>query len=234
MDRYLANGKLTIRAALYLNAFLISLVVGFSAPVTVVYFNSHISPELVATFAIVIKLCGIVVSYIKQSKVAIRYIAQNFIRLMLVCEAIFLGLALIGELHPEVRYIGYNLICVLGIKLLQVARKDNIVNCLKGTAIIAFNATCDTWGLVGSLVGSALCSVVLVFGELNVTFCMLLEFVGCLIGHCFQAYANKRIRRDIRTDLEEYTLVEAINDIFRVKAKKAEKKDDEDDSIFDQ
>lgn len=234
MSRYLANGRLTIRAALYLNALLISMVMGFSAPVTVVYFTSHISPELVATFAIVLKLCGIVVSYIKQSAVAIRWIAQNFIRLVTVCEVVFLTLALIGEMHPEVRYIGYNLICVVGIKLLQVARKDNIVNCLKGTAIIAFNATCDTWGLVGSLIGSGLCSVVLLFGGLDVTFCMLVEFVGCLVGHCFQAYANKRIREDIRTDLREYTFIEAINDIVRVKGKKSAIKDDSNDSVFDQ
>jgi len=233
MNRYLANGRLTIRAALYLNALLISLVMGFSVPVTLVYFTSHISPELVATFTIVLKLCGIVVSYIKQSKIAIRWVAQHFVAMMLTCEAVYLVLALIGEMHPDMRYIGYNLIGAVGIKLLQVARKDNIVNCLKGTAIIAFNATCDTWGLVGALVGSGLCSVVLLFEEVNVTFCMLVEFVGCLIGHLFQAYANRRIRTEIRTDLQEYTLVEAINDVFRVKGRKV-KKDDDDDSIFDQ
>ena len=233
MSKYFCKGKLTIRAALYLSAFFISLVMGFSAPVTTVFFMSHVSPGLVATFSIVLKLCGIFVSYIKQSEIAVRWISQNFLILMISCEAVFLGLALIGEVHPEIRYIGYNLICVVGIKLLQVVRKDNISNCLKGTSIITFNSTCDTWGLSASFIGAALCSLALQFGELNVTLCMLIELIGCGIGHAFQVYANKRILEDIRPELKNIhiTFSEALNDICQRKRDKHKKSDD---SIFDQ
>lgn len=234
MNKYFCKGRLTIRAALYLSAFFISLVMGFSAPVTTVFFMSHVSPGLVATFSIVLKLCGIFVSYVKQSEAAVRWISQNFLPLMIGCEAVFLVLALIGEMHPEIRYVGYNMICVVGIKLLQVVRKDNISNCLKGTSIITFNSTCDTWGLSASFIGAALCSLALeLFGNLNITLCMFIELVGCGIGHGFQVYANKRILEDIRPELKSVhvTFSEALNDICQRKKDKRKKSDD---SIFDQ
>ena len=78
MANYFHNGRLTIRAALYLNAILISLVMGFTTPITTVYFYAHVSPELVSGLAIVLKIGGILVSYIKQSKKAIRYIDVNY------------------------------------------------------------------------------------------------------------------------------------------------------------
>lgn len=238
MSKYRNNGRLTIRASLYISAFMISVVMGFSAPVTTVYFISHVSPELVSTLAIVLKLWGVLNSYIKQSKVAIQWITNHFLQLMIICESVYFTLALIGEAHPEVRYVGYNLIGLAGVKLLQVARQSNIVNCLKGNAIIAFNATCDTWALIGSLIGSAVCASLLVFGEINVTLCMLLEFAGCMIGNIFQLYANKRIQRDLlHKDGCEYTIVDVLNDLARVKKRKSQihrESADDDDSIFDQ
>ena len=234
MSKYFCNGKLTVRAAMYFNALCISLVMGFSAPITTVYFLSHVTPSLVASFSIVLKLCGIIVSYIKQSEIAVRWISKNFVPLMIGCEMVFMALAAIGEMHPEVRYIGYNLICVVGVKLLQVVQKDNIANCLKGSAITSFTAKCDTWALVGSFVGAGICSMVLTFQEISVTICMIIEFIGCSIGHGFQVYINKRIRKDIRPELQEckVTFVDAINDVCRRKRKNIAQKVN--DSIFDQ
>lgn len=237
MSKYMNKGRLTIRTSLYISAFMISIVMGFSAPVTMVYFVNHVSPELVSTLAIVLKLCGVVVSYVKQSKVAIQWIADHFLGLLLGTEAVYLVLALIGEANPEIRYIGYNLIGCVGIKILKVACQSNVVNCLKSDAIIAFNATCDTWALVGSLIGSSVCATILMFRDINVTACMLLEFTGCSIGHAFQLYANRRIRFYIlRANKGEYTIIDVLNDLARVKKRKSEmrRKDDNDDSIFDQ
>lgn len=76
MSKYMNKGRLTIRASLYISAFMISVVMGFSAPVTKVYFISHIGPELVASLGIVLKLCSLVNSYIKQSKIAIQWITS--------------------------------------------------------------------------------------------------------------------------------------------------------------
>lgn len=156
---------------------------------------------------------------------------------MVVCESIYFVLALIGEWHPEVRYIGYNLVGCVGIKLLSVARQSNIVNCLKGDSIVTFNATCDTWAFIGGFIGMSACTTLLVFGEIDITLCMLLEFAGCLIGHLFQLYANRRIRRDIlHVDTNKYTIIDVINDLARVKKRKSQTRheNDNNDSIFDQ
>lgn len=236
MSNYFNNGRITIRASLYLSSFIISIMMGFSAPVTTVYFLRHVSPELVSTLAIVLKLCMVFNSYIRQSKVAVQWITDHFIQMVLVCEVVYFILAIIGEMHPEIRYVGYNLIGCVVVKLLLTARQSNIVNCLKGNSIITFNAACDTWGLVGSLLGSALCATLLVFGDINITACMLLEFAGCTVGHILQAYANNRIQKELLKKQELYTLVDVLNDLVRVKRKKDEirKSSDEDDSIFDQ
>lgn len=230
MEKYFNKGKLTIRAALYLDAILISFVMGFSAPITVQYFVSHVTPELISSLAIVLKIGGVLISYIKQSKKAIRWIADNFIKLMIICDCTYLFLALTGESNPEMRYILYNLIGVLGVKLLQSVKKDNIANCLKGTAIINFSAKCDTCGLIAALAGAGMCVIVLQLYPISITTCMLIETIGCMLGHWNQAYANKRIR-EIKPNIESFSLVEVINDLAKDKKDKTQK---EEDSIFDQ
>ena len=232
MAKYFVNGRLTVRAALYLSAFCISLVMGFSAPLTVNYFISHVTPTLIASLGIVLKLVGILVSYIKQSKIAIRYISQNFMTGMIICDILFLILAIFGEANPEMRYVGYNLICAGGIKLLQVVRHDNTANCLKGTSIIAFNAKCDTCGLIANLLGASCYLVISNMVILSVTQCMFIECIGCAFGHWMQLYANRRIKKDIlKNKLPEYTMIDVLNDLVRVKNNKVE---DKEDNIFDQ
>ena len=133
VSNYFNNGRLTIRASLYLSSFIICIVMGFSAPVTTVYFLRHVSPELVSTLTIVLKLCMVFNSYIKQSKVAVQWITDHFIQMVLVCEVVYFILAIIREMHPEIRYVGYNLIGCVGAKLLKTADRATLLTASKET-----------------------------------------------------------------------------------------------------
>ena len=143
---------------------------------------------------------------------------------MLIIDGVFFILASVGEVHPEIRFVGYSLIGCFGISLLKTVRKDNIANILHGSAIIAFDAKCDTCGLIASLLGSSLCVLVLNITNINITLCLFLEASICMLGHWCQAYANKRVK-EIRS-LPEYTFIEVINDLASIKTKK-DNSDDE-------
>ena len=211
------NGHLTIRSALYLNAILIDLVMGFSAPVTVNYFMGHLTPEFIASCTILFRLSSVVTSFIKQSEVAIKYISQKFLKLMLICDISFFCISCVGEANPELRFLVYNMICICGIKLLTVVRKDNINNCLEKSEITIFNAKCDTWALIASLIGATMLVIISKFGTPSVTVCMLLESSICACAHWFQLYANRRIKATLYYDPKIYTLKEVINDVVKIK-----------------
>lgn len=223
--------KLSIRTCLYTNAFLISMIMAFSVPITAIFFYSHISSTLIAGSAIVFRLVGVFMSYIKQSKIAIRYISDNFYKLMIVIDACYILLSLIGESYPDIRFFCYNLIGIAGVKLMQVVNKDNIANCLHGTSIITFGAKCDTIGLLGGCLGSALSVVILEITSVNVTVCMLLEALVCMIAHWLQYYANYKIQSLGVIPMEKYTFHEVVNDLIMRRNNKNNVESDE--SIFD-
>lgn len=146
-------------------------------------------------------------SYVKQSKLMIRWVANRFIPIIIVTDGIFLILALIGADFLITRYLGYNLICIIREEIIQVVRKDNIVNCLKGTTIVTFSAKCETIGLIGGLLGGGISTIVLMLIEISVTQAMLIEFFLCTISHWLQAFANKRIRELGLVKVEEVVLL---------------------------
>jgi hypothetical protein len=232
------DGNLTIRAALYLNAVLIDLVMGFTAPVTVNFFMSHLTPEYIAACTVLFRLTSVVASFIKQSEVAIKYISQKFLKLMIACDISFFIVACIGEANPELRFLAYNMICICGIKLLTVVRKDNINNCLNKSAITTFNASCDTWALIASLIGASMLVVVTKFGTPNVTICMIVECIVCAMAHWCQLYANRRIKKLLYCDPKNYTLKEVINDVtsvrHKIKYKKNRDRSKDNSDVFDQ
>lgn len=233
MSTLFKEGRLTIRMCLYLDAFLITAVMAFSLPITLTYFYGVISAELVAAAAILFKIVGIVMSFIKQSKLMIRWIAANFIPAVIVIDSIFFVLAIIGADFPEIRYIGYNLICIIGVKLLQIVRKDNTANCLKGTTIVTFSAKCETIGLIGGLLGGAISVVALSMTDIPVTVAMLIENFFCAIAHWMQAFANKRIHELGLVPVEKVTFLVALEDSLTMHKKKTAIKE-EDDTVFDQ
>ena len=227
------DGKLTIRSALYLDQFLVNIVMGFSAPITVTYFMANLTPGFIAMAAILIKLARLALNVCMQSKIAIKWVSQNFIPIMLMVDAIYLITALLGEEHTAFRHVIYNLIGATVIMVLKMVRKDNTCNCLKGTNIVTFNAACDSVAMVGSLMGGALVAIVLQVGTIGVTPVMIAESIVCMIAHAMQAYANYRVRGLIPEE-RRYTLIEVINDIASLKESKKLNEEDEGTSIFDQ
>ena len=239
-DYFFRDGNLTIRAALYLNEILISLVMGFTSPVIVNFFMSHLTPEYIATCTIIFRLSKVAVSFIKQSIIATHWISQHFLKIMLLTDVAFFSIACVGESHPELRFLVYNMICICGTQLMKAVKMDNINNCLHDSAITIFRAKCDTWGLLASLFGAALLVVVTNFISPSVTFCMIVECAICAVAHWFQLYANKRIKKLIYVAPREYTLKEAINDVVSVRKKIKYKKrrdkvsDNNNEDILDQ
>ena len=205
------NGSLTIRAALYLNEILISLVMGFTSPVIVNFFMSRLTPEYIAACTIIFRLSKVTVSFIKQSIIATHWISQNFIKVMLLTDVAFFSIACVGESYPELRFFVYNMICICGTQLMTAVKNDNVNNCLHDSALTIFKAKCDTWGLLASLFGAALLVVVTNFISPSVTFCMIIECAICAVAHWFQLYANRRIKKLIYVAPKEYTLKEVIS-----------------------
>ncbi len=218
MSKYFfKDGNLTIRAALYLNEVLISLVMGFTSPVIVNFFMAHLTPEYIATCTIIFRLSKVGVAFIKQSIIATRWISQNFMKIMILTDISFFSIACVGESNPELRFLVYNMICICGTQLMKAVKMDNINNCIHDSALTIFRAKCDTWGLLASLFGAALLVAITKIASPSVTFCMIIECLICAIAHWFQLYANRRIKKLIYKVPKEYTIKEVINDIVSVK-----------------
>lgn len=233
MKRFYNNGKLTIKAALYLTYFLIYFILGFSVPIITKYIFYHISTSLIASTTILLTVLGIMLSYMKQSEILIKFVSQNFIILMIFIDCAFLILATIGEQYPEIRFVGYNVTGLVGIGLLKVVYKDNICNCLSKTSIITFDAKCNTIGMIGKLLGSTIVIIILEIIKINVTLAMYLEALFCIIGHALQAYANMRIKNDILHEkINKITFIDVLNDMFKRKIKH-NKNNDNQDKIFE-
>lgn len=226
MAEYLfKDGNLTIRATLYLNEILISLVMGFTSPVIVNFFMSHLTPEYIATCTIIFRLSKVGVSFVKQSIVATHWVSQNFIKIMILTDISFFSIACIGESNPELRFLVYNMICICGTQLMKAVKMDNINNCIHDSALTIFKAKVDTWGLLASLFGAALLVAVTKFISPSVTFCMIVECLICAIAHWFQLYANNRIKKLIYRVPKEYTIKEVINDIVSIRRVKRNRRE---------
>lgn len=226
MSRYLfKDGKLTIKSALYLNEILICLVMGFTSPVIINFFMSHLTPEYIAACTIVFRLTKVVVSLVKQSIIATYWFSQHFIKIMLLSDISFFCISIVGEENPELRYFVYTMICICGIQLLSAVRKDNINNCIHGSALTVFNAKCNTWGLIASLFGAALLLVITKFATPSVTVCMIIECIICAVAHWFQLYANRRIKKLVYNVPREYTFKDVLNDVLTMRKTNKNKKE---------
>ena len=228
MDKIIRKG-LTLRMALYLDSLLISAIMAFSAPITTTFFYSILTPEFIAAATIAFRLMGVVTSYVKQSDLMIKWLSNNFIKLVILVDLIFLTVAIFGAKYPDVRFIAYNLTCITAIKLLQTVRDNNIVNCLSGTSIVTFKAKCNTIGLLGGLFGGAIAVVTLDMVNIDVTTAMILECGFCTVAHWMQAYANMKAHKLGIIPKYEVTFSEAVNGLIKYRKKKS----DVDDSIMD-
>lgn len=224
------NG-LTIRMALYLDAFLISTIMGFSMPITTTFFYSVLTPQFIASAAIGFRLMGVITSYIKQSYLMIKWLSNNFIKIVLLVDIIYLLSAIFGAGYPEMRFLIYNITGITAVKLLQAVRTDNIANCLHGTTIVTFKAKTTTIGLIGGIIGSAAAVVILDIIKIDVTVAMVCECLFCSLGHWLQAFANKRVYQLGIMTRSEVSFIEAFNDLIKGKNNKNKEGDD---SILDQ
>lgn len=232
MKNFFVNGKLTIRAAIYLSSFISCTILGFTVPIIMKFIISNISETLIAATSMLVTILGIIMSYLKQSKILIKFVSSNFIPIMIIMDSAYFILASLGEAHPDIRLVGYNLISVLALGLLKVVRKDNICNCVEGTTIVTFDAKCNTIGLIGKALGGIAVIIALEIVKIDITLAMFMEAGFCMIAHWLQAYTNIRINKDIlKNNNTKITISEVLNDIFK---KKTNKKDNKDDSIFDQ
>ena len=198
---------------------------GFTSPVIVNFFMSHITPEYIAICTIVFRLTKVVVSFVRQSIIATYWFSQHFMKIMLVTDFSFLCIALVGEDNPEFRYLAYSMICICGVQLMSAVRRDNINNCLHGSALTIFKARCETWGLISALLGAALLVVVNKFVAPSVTVCMIIECAICAIAHWFQLYANRRIKKLVYNVPRKYSFKDVINDVLNVKRKSNNKRE---------
>ena len=155
---------------------------------------------------------------------------------MIFTDTCYITVALFGAEFPEFRFLAYNIVGICAIKLMKAVRKDNIANCLQKTAIVTFEAKCDTIGLLGGCIGSALIVAVLEIVNVDVTVSMIIEASVCICAHVLQYYANikvKFVKQKILGEAPdpEYSFSEVLNDLFKGKSNK--KQDTADDSIFD-
>lgn len=212
--------KFTARTALYMDQFLVNIVIGFSAPITINYFMQHLTPDFIAMVAIIIRISRLMLNICLESKIAIKWVSQNFIKIIIFMDMIFLSTALVGAQHIQYRHIVYNLVGATMLMTIKMVRKDNINSCLTGTDVVTFNASCDSVAMTGALLGSGLISVILQADvNVSVSAAMIAEAIICAIAHMMQAYANYRIKYFSEQEgvvEKRYTVMEMINDITRV------------------
>ena len=229
----LKDGHLTLRAALYLSALLISIGMGFSAKFVGNFLQKAMDGEFVVACAILFKVIGLGMTYMQRSPLMLRWISENFTKFIIVMDVGFFILALIGQDFPMTRYVGYELICIVGVKLLKAVQRDNLNNCINGTAKSIFEAKVDSIAFVGAVGGGVAMLVISRFVEVGVNAAMIVECLCCLGGHWLQRYVNYRIVELGIYRKEKVTFIEAFNQVCKShKNKKISK--DEDDTIFDQ
>ena len=205
MGKLIREHKLTIKAALLLDAFIVSLAMGFAVSATFTFFGSHVDKVLVSTMQIGVTVAGLLFSMICQSQRALKTVLDHFIPFVIVVDTIYLTLALIGETHVEVRFIGYQLMGVFGAGLLSVNRKMNVAAAYMSAAAhgataasqTSFSAKCEMAGMLGHLFGAVAAILgVLLYGDISVTFAMVFESVGCMFAHWLQVFINKRVTEE--------------------------------------
>ena len=199
--------------------FIINFILSLFDGIFSVYFIGQFMPVFISSVKLIGMITEMAIYKMAKSQVFVAWLQGRYKLLASANISITIVVAMVGESHPQIRWLVITIVNVLPLIAMKICDTDNIAHLVKGGEFTTFNAQISASATFGRLVGTIGAIIVAAFigNDIHdrgiITLCLFAEAIGLTVGSYFYVRANE-LARKLRGGIKAASVHDVIDDIM--------------------